>query len=51
VQGNVKDPKVEVVPSPVLNEAQAVVFGTMLGKSKDRQLIDALKPSTRDTKK
>jgi hypothetical protein len=44
VGGNVKDPKIEVVPAPALNEARAVVFGRMLGeKSKDKPLIDSLK--------
>ena len=38
-----KDPKIEVVPAPALNEARAVLFGRMLGgKSKDKPLIDSL---------
>jgi hypothetical protein len=44
VKGDVKEPKVEVVPSPVLSEAQAVVFGQMLGKVKDKRLIESFRP-------
>jgi hypothetical protein len=43
VVGDVKKPQVNVVPAPVLNEAKVLIFGNMLGKSKDKRLIDTLK--------
>ena len=51
VRGDVKKPEIKTVPSPVLNEARAILFGQMLGKPKDKRLIDSLKDEPDSTKK
>ena len=43
VSGDLKKPQIKTIPSPALNEARAILFGQMLGKPKDKRLIDSLK--------
>ena len=51
VRGDVKKPEIKTVPSPVLNEARALLFGQMLGKPKDKRLIDSMKDDDAEAKK
>jgi hypothetical protein len=51
VVGDVKNPETKLIPAPVLNNARAAVFGAMLGKSKDKHLIDSLKHEDAEAKK
>ena len=51
VGGDLKKPQIKTVPSPVLNEARAILFGQMLGKPKDKRLIDSLKDDADSAKK
>ncbi|MDQ3439823.1 MAG: hypothetical protein M3478_05680 [Planctomycetota bacterium] len=51
VRGDVKKPEIKTVPSPVLNEARALLFGQMLGKPKDKRLIDSMKDDDVQPKK
>jgi hypothetical protein len=44
VSGTLKQPKVDTVPTPVLTEPAALLFGRMLDEKQKRPLIDALRP-------
>jgi hypothetical protein len=51
VSGTLKQPKVETVPTPVLTDPAALLFGQMVDERQKRPLIDALRPPPPPPKK